>query len=76
MPERWDGKACEIIKEAAIFAGLVHSARAGDVGWRDRLKLVPQLEAIAVHCASADTPKLGPPEVFFILDAGYEPCHA
>jgi hypothetical protein len=71
VPERWDGKACEIMKEAAISAGLVFAARANDRGWRDRLKLVPQLEAIAVHCASTDTPKPGPPEVFFIFDAGY-----
>lgn len=70
VPERWDAKACEIMKEAAVIAGLVFSVRPND-RWRHRLKLVPQLEAIAVHCASTDAPKLRPSEVFFILDAGY-----
>jgi hypothetical protein len=72
VPERWDGKDCEIMKQAGINAGLVQAARANDRGWRGRLKLVPQLEAIAVHCASTDTPKLEPPEVFFIFDAAYD----
>jgi len=72
VPDSWDAKACDIMKGAAINAALVYSAHAGDDRWRNRLKLVPQLEAIAVHCASTDTPKLEPPEVFFIFDAGYD----
>ena len=53
-------------------AFLVYSAHAGDERWRNRLKLVPQLEAIAVHCANNDTHKLESPEVFFVFDAGYD----
>ncbi|KIM41571.1 hypothetical protein M413DRAFT_27891 [Hebeloma cylindrosporum] len=74
VPDIWDGKAREIMKGAAIMADLVHAARANDRGWRDRLKLLPQLEATAVHCARTDLPnlRLEPPEVFFVFDAGYD----
>lgn len=61
------------MKEAGLSAGLVQAVRAGDTGWRDRLKLVPVLEAIAVHCASlTNIFKLEPPDVFIIFDAGFD----
>lgn len=40
MPAAWDAKGCGIMREAAITAGLVQSARAGDRDWRDRLRII------------------------------------
>lgn len=31
---------CQMMREAAITAGLVQSARAGDRDWRDRLRII------------------------------------
>lgn len=39
-PAAWDAKGCDMMREAAIAAGLVQSARAGDVNWRDRLRII------------------------------------
>jgi len=41
VPAAWDEKGCSIMRSAAITAGLVHSSRAGDVNWRDRLHITP-----------------------------------
>lgn len=40
VPAAWDAKGCQIMRDAAIAAGLVHSSRAGDVNWRDRLRVI------------------------------------
>lgn len=40
VPAAWDAKGCDIMREAAIKAGLVQSARAGDYTWRDRLRII------------------------------------
>ena len=39
-PAAWDAKGCDMMREAAIAAGLVQSARAGDVNWRNRLRII------------------------------------
>ncbi|OJA20948.1 hypothetical protein AZE42_03492 [Rhizopogon vesiculosus] len=70
-PAAWDAKGCDMMREAAIAAGLVQSARAGDVHWRDRLRIITEPEAAAVHCARlTDLHKLKPSQNFMICDAG------
>ncbi|KAF8064184.1 hypothetical protein FPV67DRAFT_1629198 [Lyophyllum atratum] len=71
VPAAWDGKGCDIMREAAIAAGLVQSARAGDVNWRDRLRIITEPEAAAVHCAHlTDLHHLKPSQNFIVVDAG------
>jgi len=40
VPAQWDAAGCQIMREAAIKAGMVQSARAGDKNWRDRLRII------------------------------------
>lgn len=40
VPAAWNAKGCSIMRSAAITAGLVHASRAGDVNWRDRLRII------------------------------------
>ncbi|CAL1697945.1 unnamed protein product [Somion occarium] len=71
VPAAWDARGCQIMRDAAITAGLVHSSRAGDVNWRDRLRVITEPEAAAVHCAYlTDLHKLKPNQNFMICDAG------
>lgn len=59
------------MREAAIAAGLVASARAGDTTWKDRLKIITEPEAAAVHCAHlTDLHHLKPSQNFIVCDAG------
>lgn len=59
------------MREAAIAAGLVQSAHAGDRDWRDRLRIITEPEAAAVHCAHlTDLHKLSPSQNFMVCDAG------
>ncbi|KAG2143858.1 actin-like ATPase domain-containing protein [Suillus cothurnatus] len=70
-PAAWDAKGCDMMREAAIAAGLVQSAHAGDINWRDRLRIITEPEAAAVHCARlTDLHKLKPNQNFMICDAG------
>ncbi|EGO02840.1 hypothetical protein SERLA73DRAFT_176256 [Serpula lacrymans var. lacrymans S7.3] len=70
-PAAWDAKGCDMMREAAIVAGLVQSGRAGERDWRDRLRIITEPEAAAVHCAQlTDLHKLKPSQVFMICDAG------
>ncbi|KAG2093037.1 actin-like ATPase domain-containing protein [Suillus cothurnatus] len=70
-PAAWDAKGCDMMREAAIAAGLVQSAHAGDSNWRDRLRIITEPEAAAVHCARlTDLHKLKPNQNFMICDAG------
>lgn len=71
VPAAWDAKGSEIMREAAIAAGLVASAHAGDGAWRDRLKIITEPEAAAVHCAHlTDLHHLKPSQNFIVCDAG------
>ncbi|KII84108.1 hypothetical protein PLICRDRAFT_168186 [Plicaturopsis crispa FD-325 SS-3] len=71
VPAAWDARGCDMMREAAITAGLVQSYRAGDVNWRDRLRIITEPEAAAVHCALlTDLHKLRPSQNFMICDAG------
>ncbi|KIO30475.1 hypothetical protein M407DRAFT_20531 [Tulasnella calospora MUT 4182] len=71
VPAAWDAAGCDLMREAAIKAGLVQSAHAGDRNWRDRLRIITEPEAAAVHCAHlTDLHKLKPSQNFLICDAG------
>ncbi|VDC04739.1 unnamed protein product [Peniophora sp. CBMAI 1063] len=71
VPAAWDAKGCELMRDAAIRAGLVQSARAGDYNWRERLRIITEPEAAAVHCVQmTDLHKLKPSQTFMICDAG------
>ncbi|KAF8622621.1 hypothetical protein AX15_006876 [Amanita polypyramis BW_CC] len=75
VPAAWDAKGCDIMREAAISAGLVQSSRAGDRTWRDRLHIITEPEAAAVHCAFlTDVHRLKPSQNFMIVDAGGGTC--
>ncbi|KAF8904785.1 hypothetical protein CPB84DRAFT_1677131 [Gymnopilus junonius] len=71
VPAAWDARGCEIMREAAITAGLVASSRAGDIAWRDRLRIITEPEAAAVHCAQlTNLHHLKPSQNFIVCDAG------
>ncbi|KAG5638936.1 hypothetical protein H0H81_008436 [Sphagnurus paluster] len=71
VPAAWDAKGCDIMREAAIAAGLVQSSRAGDYNWRDRLRIITEPEAAAVHCAELSSlHRLKPSQNFVVVDAG------
>ncbi|KAF8488899.1 actin-like ATPase domain-containing protein [Gautieria morchelliformis] len=71
VPAAWDAKGCDIMREAAITAGLVQASRAGDRNWRDRLRIITEPEAAAVHCAHlTNLHHLKPSQNFMICDAG------
>ncbi|KAF9529066.1 hypothetical protein CPB83DRAFT_790568 [Crepidotus variabilis] len=71
VPAAWDARGCDIMREAAITAGLVASSRAGDTTWRDRLRIITEPEAAAVHCAHlTDVHHLRPSQNFIVCDAG------
>ena len=40
VPAAWDTNCCSIMRSAAITAGLVQVATAGDINWRDRLHII------------------------------------
>ena len=40
VPAAWDARGCQMMRDAAIAAGLVRSSRAGDTTWRDRLRII------------------------------------
>ncbi|KAF9445980.1 actin-like ATPase domain-containing protein [Macrolepiota fuliginosa MF-IS2] len=71
VPAAWDAKGCDMMREAAITAGLVQSSHAGDKGWRDRLRIITEPEAAAVHCAHlSNLHHLKPSQNFIVCDAG------
>ncbi|KAG8705825.1 hypothetical protein FRC09_002740 [Ceratobasidium sp. 395] len=74
VPARWDAKACSIMREAAVRAGIVQpdpTARATESTPRDRLRIITELEAAAVYCAQLTTlHQLHPDQHLMICDAG------
>ena len=59
------------MREAPIAAGLVQSSRAGDINWRDRLRITTEPEAAVVHCARlTDLHRLKPTRDFIVCNAG------
>ncbi|GJJ14004.1 hypothetical protein Clacol_008261 [Clathrus columnatus] len=71
VPAAWDARGCDIMRDAAISAGLVQASRAGERNWRDRLHIITEPEAAAVHCAHlTGLHQLKPSQNFMICDAG------
>ncbi|GAA5969837.1 hypothetical protein JCM3765_004591 [Sporobolomyces pararoseus] len=71
VPAAWDATACSLMREAAIRAGLVQSSRGGDVNWRDRLQIITEPEAAAIHASThATLHNLRPSMSFLLCDAG------
>ncbi|KAF9511532.1 hypothetical protein BS47DRAFT_1330881 [Hydnum rufescens UP504] len=71
VPAAWDSRGCQIMRDAALSAGLVGSAHANDRDWRDRLHIITEPEAAAVHCAHlTNLHQLRPTQNFMICDAG------
>jgi molecular chaperone DnaK (HSP70) len=59
------------MRAAAIKAGLVASSHAEDTTWKDRLRIITEPEAAAVHCAYlSDLHRLKPSQNFMVCDAG------
>lgn len=40
VPAAWDARGCDMMREAAISAGLVRNVSARDRAWRDRLRII------------------------------------
>ena len=40
VPAAWDAKGCQIMREAAIKAELVHAAYGGEANWQERLRII------------------------------------
>jgi molecular chaperone DnaK (HSP70) len=71
VPAAWDAKGCDIMRASAIAAGLVQSARPDDIHWKDRLRIITEPEAAAVHCAHLPhVHQLKPSQNFIVVDAG------
>ncbi|KAJ6486664.1 hypothetical protein C8R45DRAFT_995477 [Mycena sanguinolenta] len=71
VPAAWDARGCALMHEAGIAAGLVQSTYPDDTAWRDRLKIITEPEAAAVHCAHlTDLYRLRPSQNFIVCDAG------
>ncbi|KAI5120632.1 hypothetical protein M0805_009392 [Coniferiporia weirii] len=71
VPAAWDAKGCEIMRKAAIAAGLVQKISAADRNWVERLHIITEPEAAAVHCAHlTNLHQLRPSQNFMICDAG------
>lgn len=59
------------MREAAIKAGLVANAHADDIAWKERLRIITEPEAAAVHCAHlTDLHHVKPSQNFMVCDAG------
>ncbi|KAK4692622.1 hypothetical protein P7C70_g9089, partial [Phenoliferia sp. Uapishka_3] len=71
VPAAWDAAGCALMREAAIRANLVQSSRGGDKNWRDRLRIITEPEAAAIHASTLSTlHNLSPSQTFIICDAG------
>ncbi|GAA5889548.1 hypothetical protein JCM5296_005982 [Sporobolomyces johnsonii] len=71
VPAAWDAAGCSLMREAAIKAGMVQSARGGDRNWRDRLRIITEPEAAAIHASTLSTlHRLRASQSFIICDAG------
>ncbi|CED82701.1 dihydrolipoyl dehydrogenase [Phaffia rhodozyma] len=52
VPAAWNDTGHEVMKSAAIDAGLVKRSDPRDTAWRDRLKVITESDAAAVYCAA------------------------
>ncbi|GAA5899591.1 hypothetical protein JCM6882_001158 [Rhodosporidiobolus microsporus] len=71
VPASWDAAASSLMRESALRAGLVQSSRGGDTRWRDRLQIITEPEAGAIHASTLATlHHLRPSQCFLLCDAG------
>ncbi|GAA5933864.1 hypothetical protein JCM3775_000308 [Rhodotorula graminis] len=71
VPAAWDAAGCQMMRTAAIQAGMVQSARGGDRNWRERLRIITEPEAAAIHASTlSNLLDLRPSQAFIICDAG------
>lgn len=73
VPAAWDLAGTGHMRKAAIEAGFVASAFMGDTEWRERLHVITEPEAAAVHCAFDSDVLAGalkPSQNFMVCDAG------
>lgn len=47
VPAAWDARGSQIMRDAAIGAGLVRSAHAGDATWKDRLHIITSVRGFS-----------------------------
>lgn len=59
MPAAWDAKGCELMREAAISAGLVQQFSATDRNWADRLHIITYGMNLAQSGVSPHAPLQG-----------------
>ncbi|KAJ7279039.1 actin-like ATPase domain-containing protein [Mycena rebaudengoi] len=69
VPASWDVRGTAMMRTCALEAGLVQRTHAGDTAWRERLKILTEPEAAAVHCAAA-LGSLRRGQRFIVCDAG------
>ncbi|GAA5915261.1 hypothetical protein JCM6882_003386 [Rhodosporidiobolus microsporus] len=71
VPAAWDVAGTNLMRTAAIKAGMVQAARGGDRNWRDRLRIITEPEAAAIHASTLSTLlNLRASQSFLICDAG------
>ncbi|GAA5899544.1 hypothetical protein JCM6882_001146 [Rhodosporidiobolus microsporus] len=71
VPASWDAAASSLMRESALRAELVQSSRGGDTRWRDRLQIITEPEAGAIHASTLATlHHLRPSQCFLLCDAG------
>ncbi|KAF9505411.1 hypothetical protein BS47DRAFT_1400430 [Hydnum rufescens UP504] len=71
IPAIWSVASGEVMREAAFNAGLVeYKDSTGYSGGRDRLHIIEEPEAAAVHCALWNNSSLRVNQVFMVCDAG------
>ncbi|BGP43264.1 hypothetical protein JCM10449v2_007292 [Rhodotorula kratochvilovae] len=71
VPAAWDAAGCQMMRTAAINAGMVQSARGGDRNWRERLRIITEPEAAAIHASTlSNLLNLRASQSFIICDAG------
>ncbi|BGP57949.1 hypothetical protein JCM8202v2_005603 [Rhodotorula sphaerocarpa] len=71
VPAAWDASGCQLMRTAAINAGMVQSASGGDRSWRERLRIITEPEAAAIQASTMSSLfKLKPSQTFIICDAG------
>ncbi|KAM0753426.1 actin-like ATPase domain-containing protein [Meredithblackwellia eburnea MCA 4105] len=71
VPSAWSAAGCQVMREAALDANIVVSSKADDLRYKERLHIITEPEAAAVHAAATIThPALQAPNSFILCDAG------
>ncbi|KAF9511534.1 hypothetical protein BS47DRAFT_1298819 [Hydnum rufescens UP504] len=68
VPASWDARRALSLREAAVKAGLVVQVSRKDMYWQERLHIIPETKASAIH--SVPLTQFLPDRKFMICDAG------